>query len=683
MSVIYRRFVGFVLGLVCLGVFVPKHTLADERPNFVFIYTDDQRWDTLSCVQKEQGDKGRFPWLESPNLDKLASEGVRFRNAFVVLALCSPSRASFLTGQYGHRNGIIDNHTPFPEQSVTHASLLRAAGYTTGYIGKWHMGPQSGKRPGFDYSASFVGQGVYFDCPVEINGTKTATKGWIDDVSTDYAIDFIKSNKDKPFSLVLGYKTCHGPFTPPERHAQTYGEAEAKKVPNLATPAIYRNVVEGFTGSKPVNAEPGKDTVKTNLGMLRGLKAIDENVGKLMKTLDELGLTENTVVIYTSDNGFYLGEHGLGDKRSAYEESMRIPMLVRYPKKLAAGKTRDEMVLNIDVAPTILELAGVEVPKEMQGKSWKKLLESEETTADWRTSFFFTYFFERPFKVPSVTAVRTAKGKLIQYPYHPEWTEIFDLENDPYETKNLMNDPDAIELKQMLAQEYDRLSKEVGYHVPAYADELLPAEPARDLPPVLRPNQIVLRYQFDRVEENKILDQTENKLHGVLMRVESKKAEDGRSVGFFDGDAVVEVPRSKMLNPALSAFTLEAEVRADGDGVIIARGGRNQGFCMFVRNGKPAFVYRSGETVATVTSPVECIGKWTKIKVQLTAKKELVLSVDNAEKSRKVVDLLMSRDPNDGMQIGGDEGSKVLENELGGFKGQIQSVQLLLGGDEK
>lgn len=673
----------FVLLWLCASGLSPKNVWAVERPNFVFIYTDDQRWDALGCVQNEQGERGRFPWLESPNLDRLASEGVRFRNAFVVLSLCAPSRASFLTGQYGHRNGIIDNHTHFPEQSVTHASLLRAAGYTTGYVGKWHMGTQSGQRPGFDYSASFTGQGVYFDCPFELNGIKTATTGWVDDVSTDYAIGFIKENQKKPFSLVLGYKTCHGPFTPPERHGSTYGEAEARKVPNLATPAIYRGEVDGYTGSKPVNVESGKETVKTNLGMFRGLRAIDENVGRLLKTLDELGLTENTVVVYTSDNGFYLGEHGLGDKRSAYEESMRIPMLVRYPKKLAAGSVRDEMVLNIDVAPTILEFAGVSVPEEMQGKSWVSLLSSPQTPADWRTSFFYSYFFERPFKVPSVTAVRTTKGKLIQYPYHPEWTELYDLENDPYETKNLIDDPNSIELKQALAREYDRQRQEVGYHLPAYADELKPADPARELPPILGPNKVVLKYHFDRIDGSMVMDQSENELHGSLTGVRSSKLESGRTVGIFSGDAFVEVPRAKVLSPALAAFTLEAKFKAEGDGVIVARGGKTLGFCMFIRNGKPGFAYRSGDRLTTLNATEHCIGKWSHIKVELTAKKDLVLSVDGVEKNRKKIELLIARDPNDGMQIGSDEGSAVLENELGRFRGEMESIQLLLGGEDK
>src|SRR4051812_34920886 len=163
-----------------------------KKPNFVFVYTDDQRWDALSVVQKEMGDKGRFPWFKTPHMDRLAAEGVRFRNAFVVNSLCAPSRATFLTGCYGHVNGVVNNHTPFPEKNVTHASLLRAAGYKTAYCGKWHMDGQRGHRPGFDFSASFVGQGRYVDCPIEVNGKETPSKGWVDDVTTDYAINFIK-----------------------------------------------------------------------------------------------------------------------------------------------------------------------------------------------------------------------------------------------------------------------------------------------------------------------------------------------------------------------------------------------------------------------------------------------------------------------------------------------------------
>src|SRR5688500_193547 len=213
---------------------------AERRPNFLFVYTDDQRWDAMSVVQREQGDQARFPWFTTPGMDRLAAEGVRFRNAFVVLSLCAPSRAAFMTGRYNHFNGVANNQVPFPETSVTHATLLRPAGYTTAYIGKWHMGGQRGHRAGFDYSASFTGQGKYFDCPFEINGTTTPTTGWVDDVSTDYAIDFMKQHRAKPFSIILGFKACHGPFDPPERAKKRFADARARPVPNLNVRAIYR-----------------------------------------------------------------------------------------------------------------------------------------------------------------------------------------------------------------------------------------------------------------------------------------------------------------------------------------------------------------------------------------------------------------------------------------------------------
>src|SRR5436309_2810958 len=218
----------FALLAVLLGTAGQGRGAGAPRPNFLFIYTDDQRWDAMSVVQREQGKKGRFPWLKTPNMDRLAAEGIRFRNAFVVNSLCAPSRACFLTGKYSHLNGVANNHTPLPDNAVTHASLLRQAGYTTGYVGKWHMDGQRGQRPGFDYSASFIGQGRYNDCPFEINGQATPTKGWVDDVSANFAIDFLKNNKEKPFLLCVGFKSSHGPWEPPERLKNLYANEEAK-----------------------------------------------------------------------------------------------------------------------------------------------------------------------------------------------------------------------------------------------------------------------------------------------------------------------------------------------------------------------------------------------------------------------------------------------------------------------
>jgi arylsulfatase A-like enzyme len=446
--------------------FVPDNVFgaAERKPNFLFIYTDDQRYDALGVVQREQGEKGRYPWFKTPNIDRIAAEGARFRNAFVTLPLCAPSRAVFLTGQYNHLNGVANNRTPFPEDSVTHATLLKTAGYKTAYIGKWHMGGQKGKRPSFDYSASFIGQGHYFDCPFEINGQSTPTKGWVDDVSTQYAIDFMRENKDKPFSIVLGFKSTHGPTSPPERAKDRFPNVKARPVPNLTVPAIYGS---GQVGRGQVGSD---GLVQMNINYFRCLSATDDNVGQLLAALDELKLGEDTVVIYSSDNGYYQGEHGLGDKRSGYEESIRIPLVVRYPRAVAKGKVVDQMALNLDLAPTLVDFAGVTIPKQMQGRSWRPLL--TDKPVKWRDSIMFQYFFETQFpNTPTLYGIRTETAKLIKYPGHEEWTELFDLANDPYETKNLAKDPSSGALLNDLQARLNKKSTAFRYTIPEYADK--------------------------------------------------------------------------------------------------------------------------------------------------------------------------------------------------------------------
>ncbi len=474
------------LGLTAAGATLPHAGLTDtlcaaetgggssRRPNFLFIYTDDQRWDGMSVVQKEQGDAARFPWIRTPNMDRLAAEGLRFRNAFVVNSLCAPSRACFLTGQYSHLNGVANNHTAFPLDNVTHATLLRQAGYATGYFGKFHMGQQK-ERPGFDVFASFVGQGKYFDCPFMVNGKEMPTKGWVDDVTTAYALEFLNQHKEKPFSMVVGFKSPHGPRSAPDRFKDLYAGENANPPKNFdAQPPFH--AAEGAKKKKaragaavattwPANAERQEDIRNE----YRTLAGVDENIGKLLKALDDAGLAENTVVIFCSDNGYYFGEHGLGDKRSAYDESLRIPMLVRFPKMIAKGRVADEMVLNIDLAPTLLDLAGVAVPATMQGRSWRPLLEGK--SGEWRKAFFYEYFMERNFQTPTVLAVRTDDAKLIKYPGHDDWTELFDLRNDPLEMKNLARDEAGKDLLKRMEAEFDRQAKDVQFKIPDYADK--------------------------------------------------------------------------------------------------------------------------------------------------------------------------------------------------------------------
>ncbi|MEY4385099.1 MAG: hypothetical protein RLY20_382, partial [Verrucomicrobiota bacterium] len=376
------------------------------RPNILFIYTDDQSYEALSVVQNELGERGRFPWLKTPNMDRIAAEGVRFRNAFVVNSLCSPSRAVNLTGRYNHENGIASNFRAFPTNNVTCATLLRDTGYTTAYIGKWHMDGQR-VRPGFDYHATYVGHGRYADCPFIVNGQDTPTKGWVDDVATDYAIQFIQKQQasKKPWFMMLGFKTPHQPWQPPARTKDLYQGELARSIPNLNTPPPYGGEKQTGKAGNPMEAK-----VHINLDYFRCVAAVDDCVGRLLDALDTARVASNTIVVFTSDNGFYLGAHATGDKRSAYEESIRVPFLVRYPALGAAarGKLVDKMVLNLDLAQTVLDFAGVPAPKEMQGQSWRPLLTGKPESC--RQSWFYEYFAEnqKGTRIPDITAVRTA-----------------------------------------------------------------------------------------------------------------------------------------------------------------------------------------------------------------------------------------------------------------------------------
>jgi len=429
----------------------PLLAQSSARPNFVFVLVDDLRWDALGCTG--------LSWMKSPHIDRIAREGITFRNAFVTTPLCSPARASFLTGHYVHHHGVRGNsdNNALSHKLVTFPALLAKAGYDTAYVGKWHMGNDDSPRPGFRRWVSFKGQGVYNNPPLNIDGKQVAAQGYMSDLLSDHAAAFLREKRSAPFCLYLAHKAIHGPFEPAERHKDLYKTEPLPERPNrdydrAGKTALTRPVQDIPKKASPANRRH-EDIARDQL---RCMASVDDGVGKLFQALEETGQLDNTVFIFTSDNGYFWGEHGLGDKRWAYEESIRIPLLVRYPKLVRPGAKSDALALNIDIAPTCLHLAGVEVPKGMHGRSLKEPLRGNRRT--WRTSFATEYLAERNYpRTPTWNAIRTARYKYIRYPELPDAAEMYDLQTDPYEKKNIAASPAVKATRDRLARELDRI----------------------------------------------------------------------------------------------------------------------------------------------------------------------------------------------------------------------------------
>jgi N-acetylglucosamine-6-sulfatase len=416
------------------------------RPNLLFIFTDDQRWDCLSCMG--------HPFLKTPNIDRLATEGALFNNYFVTLPLCSPSRATLLTGQYAHTHEIVGNgdSNALSHRLITWPALLQKSGYETAYIGKLHMGNDDTPRPGFDRWVGFKGQGVYIDPMLNVDGKASKHPGYITDLLTDFAVDFINQKRDKPFAMILAHKAVHQPCVPAERHKGIYQDQPLPHRPDEKDDLSGKPVLRRNSGDEPAGHPARGVSEKQIREMLECIASVDEGVGKILAALEKNGQLDNTMIIFSSDNGYFFNEHNLGDKRAAYEESIRDPFLVRYPKLIKPGTKIDQMVLNVDLAPTMLELAGAPVPKNIQGRSFLPLLKGE--SSNWRTAALFEYVQEPRYpRIPTWNAVRTADWKYIHYVDLPDMDELYDLKNDPYEMKNLIADAKAADqLKQLKGQ---------------------------------------------------------------------------------------------------------------------------------------------------------------------------------------------------------------------------------------
>lgn len=439
------------------------------QPNIVVVLVDDMRWD-------EYGKAGHA-YIKTPAIDRVATEGITFTNAFCSTPLCSPSRANFLTGQYAHNNGIIDNTARDAQshQLQTFPRALDAAGYETAFFGKWHMGNDDSPRPGFDHWVSLKGQGEATDPNLNINGNRQVIKGYVTDILTEQVVQFMEKKRSAPFLVYLSHKALHpnlvqrddgssvnigeGGFIAADRHKGMYATSVFKRRPNNGIPPTDKPALMRKIGDLPPlgpQTATAEQTIRDRAEMLMG---VDESLGRIMATLTALGQLENTIIVFTSDHGYWYGEHGLDfERRLAYEESIRIPLLIRYPKAIKAGSSSSNMVQSIDLAPTLLGLAGASSSTPRDGRSLIPLFKG--TDSNWRSSILIEYYsdtvFPRMFKM-GYKAVRTERYKFIRYEDLVGMDELYDLQTDPYELNNLMGSPAGASLLQSLQAELKTL----------------------------------------------------------------------------------------------------------------------------------------------------------------------------------------------------------------------------------
>lgn len=472
----------------CTAAFEPTGAPAAPRPNIVFVLLDDLRFDAMGFLT---------PGLETPNIDFLAANGVYFPNTVVTTSLCSPSRATLLTGLSTANHGVVDNNNASEAGLVFFPKYLQDAGYETGFFGKWHMGAETdAPRPGFDRWVSFKGQGTYNPADglpparvaagevhtLNVDGKVTPRRGYITDELTDYAIDWLDKDRDpeRPFFLYLSHKAVHSDFVPAERHRQQYANLK------IDLPASSANTEANYRG-KPLwvrnqrNSWHGVDfPYHTDQDLreyireyYRTLSSVDDSLGRILDWLRDHGVEQNTIVVFTSDNGFLFGDHGLIDKRNAYEPSVRVPLLVYAPGLVPAGAVNPTRVRNLDFAPTFLDFAGVSIPPYFEGRSFRDVAAGEVTPEAWKApDFIYSYFWEWSFPhTPTTFAISSGSTKYIQY--HGIWDteELYDLAADPGEMNNLIDDPAwrarKIELRAKL---FDGLARSSGEHAVPYTE---------------------------------------------------------------------------------------------------------------------------------------------------------------------------------------------------------------------
>jgi len=437
----------------------PAPAQAARRRNIVFILVDDQRYDMAGALG--------HPWIKTPHIDRLCQSGVVFENAFVTSSLCSPSRASLLTGLYQHTHRVMDNFSPLNPALPTFPQILQKQGYRTAFLGKWHMGGASDEpRPGFDHWISFFGQGEYLNAQINENGRQRRIQGYLTDFLTGEAERFIRRERERPFCLYLSHKAIHYPFQAAPRHETLYAN---ERVPYPQSMVPREEWLEQWPDwvRRRRNSRQGVDGLFGQTGRFddfykgycRALAPVDESVGRVMAALEETGLANDTLVIYMGDNGYMWGEHGLIDKRAQYEASIRVPMIAHCPDLTGPGR-RKEFALNLDIAPTLLEAAGAPAPPKLHGRSLLPLLRGP--AADWRTEFLYEYEWERDFPyTPTILGLRTERYSLMQYYGLWDLDELYDIQKDPEQLNNLLGRVRVRHRGRMAMQIQDKQLKEL------------------------------------------------------------------------------------------------------------------------------------------------------------------------------------------------------------------------------
>jgi arylsulfatase A-like enzyme len=681
-------------------------------PNILFIFSDDHAFQAISAYADSRH------LLETPNIDRIAREGMRFDRCLVTNSICGPSRATILTGKYSHLNGFPNNsNSRFDGTQPTFPKQLQMAGYSTALIGKWHL---ESDPTGFDFWQILPGQGIYYNPPMVRNGEKITEPGYVTDIITKRSIEWLEQrDKNKPFMLMTQHKAPHREWAPALQHLnhdndrvypepetlfddyanrglavrdqdmsieKTFTDRDAKLVsPPSLTPeqkavwdAYYEPRNEAYRQANP----QGKDLVRWRYqrymhDYLGTIKAVDESIGKLLKYLDDHGLADNTIVIYASDQGFFLGEHGWFDKRWVLEESLRTPLLVRWPGQIKPGSVNTDLVSNVDFAQTLIEMARAEPLPDTQGASLVPVLKGQ-TPTDWRKSFYYHYYeYPFPHRVRPHYGVITDQHKLVHF-YAPDvdYWELYDRNKDPNELRSFYDDKEYAVIQKQLHQELARLRKELKVPDPdppgfqgGRKGKKGNAGVRKDL------DGTVLKFNF---KDRSFKDQSAFNNHAKLQGNSLFHEDDGRHAFHFDGRTHLQISNSESLDPSGIPLTITVTLKADKpSGIILARGGEALGYCLYVNaQGQPVFAVNTGGTPVSVVGETSVLNRWTELVAVITQRQRVQLYADG-DLLAEAPAAFIARDPSDSMQIGQDTGSAVIDPSLAqGFIGSIQQVEI-------